>query len=46
MPNEEADLLLSMNASAIEQRHPDMTPEKTRQLLDETREQGYSFIPG
>lgn len=46
MPYDEAEMVLTMNAPAIAQRKPHMTLEKVQQLLSETREQGYSFIPG
>ena len=46
MPNEEADMVLTMNAPAIAQRYSHMTLETVRKLLHETREQGYALIPG
>ena len=46
MPQDEADTVLTINAPEIAERYPNMTLDAVRQLLHETREQGYSFIPG
>jgi DNA-binding IclR family transcriptional regulator len=46
MPNDEADMVLTINAPAIAKRYSHMTLETVRKLLHETREQGYSLIPG
>ena len=46
MPEDEADTVLTINAPEIAMRYPNMTIDAVRQLLHETREQGYSFIPG
>jgi DNA-binding IclR family transcriptional regulator len=46
MPVDEAVTVLAINAPAIAQRYPHMTVDKVQQLLQQTREQGYSFIPG
>jgi DNA-binding IclR family transcriptional regulator len=46
MPKDEAETVLTINAPAIAERYAHMTLDKVRQLLHETREQGYSFIPG
>ena len=46
MPEDEAERALTINAPEIARRYPSMTFDKVRQLLHETREQGYSFIPG
>lgn len=46
MPNDEAETILKINASAIAHMYPNMTFDTVRQMLEETREQGYSVIPG
>ena len=46
MPKDEANAVLAINAPAIAQRYPSMTSETVQRLLHETREQGYSLIPG
>jgi DNA-binding IclR family transcriptional regulator len=46
MPKDEAEMVLTINAPAIARRYRQMTLDKVQQLLHETREQGYSFIPG
>jgi DNA-binding IclR family transcriptional regulator len=46
MSKDEAEMVLTINAPEIARRYPSMTLDRVRQLLHETREQGYSFIPG
>ena len=46
MPNDEAEMVLNINAPAIAQRYPQMTHDKVRQLMSQAREQGYAFVPG
>jgi DNA-binding IclR family transcriptional regulator len=46
MPGKEAEMALTTNVPAIAQQYPNMTEGTVRKLLAETREQGYSFIPG
>ena len=46
MPNDEAETALTVNAPSISQQYPNMTADTVRKLLQQTREQGYSFIPG
>jgi DNA-binding IclR family transcriptional regulator len=46
MPEDEAERVLTINAPEIARRYPSMTFDRVRQLLHETREQRYSFIPG
>ena len=46
MPTDEADTVLNINAPAIVKRYPKMTVDTVRRMLHETREQGYSVIPG
>lgn len=46
MPNDEAEKVLAINTPTIAQIYPSMTPDKLRGLLEETREQGYAFMPG
>ena len=46
MPTDEADTVLKINAPAIVKRYPQMTFDTVRRMLHETREQGYSVIPG
>jgi DNA-binding IclR family transcriptional regulator len=46
MPKDEAEMVLRINAPAIAQRYANMTFDTVRRLLHETREQGYSFMPG
>jgi DNA-binding IclR family transcriptional regulator len=46
MPRDEAEAVLKVNAPAIARRYPKMTYDTVRKMLEETREQGYSVIPG
>jgi DNA-binding IclR family transcriptional regulator len=46
MPKDEADAVLKINAPEIARRYPNMTFDTVRKMLEETREQGYSVIPG
>ena len=46
LPKDEAETVLTINAPAIAERYTHMTLDKVRRMLHETREQGYSFIPG
>lgn len=46
MPSEEAETVIKINAPEIARRYPQMTEDAIRRLLNETREQGYSVIPG
>ena len=46
MPTDEAEKVLTINAPAITKRYPNMTYDTVRRMLHETREQGYSVIPG
>jgi len=46
LPKEEGEAVLTINAPEIARRYSSMTLERVRQMLHETREQGYSFIPG
>ncbi|NPC57314.1 IclR family transcriptional regulator [Caenimonas soli] len=46
MPDDEVDLVLSINADAIAKQFPSMTVSVIRKLLQETRERGYCSIPG
>jgi DNA-binding IclR family transcriptional regulator len=46
MPKDEAEEVLTINAPEIARRYPKMTVDNVRRLLHETREQGYSFVPG
>jgi DNA-binding IclR family transcriptional regulator len=46
MPNDEAEKVLAINTPTIAQIYPAMTPDRVRGLLEETRAQGYSFMPG
>ena len=45
-PPEEADMVITINAQEIARRYPQMTESTVRSMLRETREQGYSVIPG
>jgi DNA-binding IclR family transcriptional regulator len=46
MPKEEAESVLKINAPEIVRRYPQLSESALRKMLDETREQGYSVIPG
>ena len=46
LPKDEAETVLTINAPAIAERYTHMTLDTVRRMLHETREQGYSFIPG
>ncbi len=46
MPKDEAETVLKFNAPAIAQRYPNMTFDTVQKMLEETRKQGYSLIPG
>jgi len=46
MPDDEVEMTLSINADAIARQYPSMTVSVIRKLLQETRERGYSSIPG
>ena len=46
MPPDEAEIIITINAEEIARRYPQMTEAVVRRLLHETREQGYSVIPG
>lgn len=46
LPEGEAETVLTVNAPAIVERYAHMTIDVVRQMLRETREQGYAFIPG
>lgn len=46
MSEEEAEKILKVNAPEISRRYPQMTEERLKQLIAETREQGYAVIPG
>jgi DNA-binding IclR family transcriptional regulator len=44
MPEDEAERILAINAPEIARRYSNMTFNTVQRLLNETREQGYSFI--
>lgn len=46
MPKEEAETVLTINAPEILRRYPQLSEGALRKMLEETREQGYSVIPG
>lgn len=46
MPKEEAETVLKINAPEIVRRYPQLSEGALRKMLEETREQGYSVIPG
>jgi len=46
MPRDEAEAVLKVNAPAIARRYPKMTYDTVRKMLEETRDKGYSVIPG
>lgn len=46
MPQDEAETVITRNAHAIVQAYPSMTIDRVAQLHRETRDQGYSFVPG
>jgi DNA-binding IclR family transcriptional regulator len=46
LPKEEADTVLAINTPEILRRYPQLTNDELRRMHDETREQGYSVIPG
>lgn len=46
MPQAEADAMITINASPIARLYPNITPDKLRSMLAETRQRGYAFIPG
>lgn len=46
LPPDEAERILKLNEAEIRHQYSHMNLETCRRLLHETREQGYSFIPG
>jgi DNA-binding IclR family transcriptional regulator len=46
LPDEEVERALSHNADVINQNYPQCTVPVVRQLVAETREKGYSVLPG
>jgi DNA-binding IclR family transcriptional regulator len=46
MPNDEAEMVITINAPEIARRYPKMTVDRLRHMLSETRARGYSVIPG
>jgi len=45
-PDDEVDWLLDLNAEELRRDHPHFTPEILRELVAETRAQGYAINPG